>query len=147
MLTGCSLLPAAALQRDAESGEILQVQPNADVFQLRVGDCINSDELGEDGVTSVPALPCANPHGDEVYFAFKMTGDVFPGDAVIDAEADATCTAEFATFVGLDYESSVLDWWQFKPSEGSWEQGDREVLCLIYDPAGEVSGTLAGSAR
>lgn len=147
MLTGCSLLPAAAPQRDAESGEITQVQPNADVFQLRVGDCINSDELSEDGVTSVPVLPCANPHGDEVYFAFNMTGDVFPGQDVIDAEADATCTAEFTTFVGLDYESSVLDWWQFTPSEGSWGEGDREVLCLIYDPAGDVSGTLAGSAR
>lgn len=147
MLTGCSLLPAAAPNRDAESGEITQVQPNADVFQLRVGDCLNSSDLDAEEVSTVPVLPCANPHEDEVYYSFNVSGTEFPGTDAINVEAETTCLAEFATFVGVDYESSVLGWWPFTPTEGSWGQGDREVLCLIYDPAGDVTGTLAGSAR
>jgi len=33
------------------------------------------------------------------------------------------------------------------PTEGSWSDGDREVLCLVYDPSAETVGSLAGAAR
>ena len=32
------------------------------------------------------------------------------------------------------------------PTEGSWAEGDREILCLVYDPSGDqISGSLANS--
>ena len=68
-------------------------------------------------------------------------------DAII-ADADATCIPEFATFVGLAYEESALDYWPMYPTAGSWENGDREVLCIAWDPSGaKLTGTLAGAAR
>ena len=29
----------------------------------------------------------------------------------------------------------------------SWASGDREILCIIYDPAGQVTGSLEGAQR
>ena len=33
------------------------------------------------------------------------------------------------------------------PSEEGWLAGDRLVHCAVYDPAGEVSGSLRGADR
>ena len=50
--------------------------------------------------------------------------------------------AEFGGFVGLSYEESVLYVGLITPTEESCPQGDRSILCTIYDPAEEVSGSL-----
>lgn len=152
-LSGCSILdqfaPASVPARDAATGEVTQQTDNADVFQVRVGDCLNTGALdASTEITDVPVVPCAEPHDDEVYHAFELADGEFPGEDAILAEADATCVAQFAEFIGLAYEQSTLDYWPMYPTEGSWENGDREVLCIAWDPAGEkVTGTLAGAAR
>ena len=72
----------------------------------------------------------------------------YPGEEAVKADADATCIPEFANFIGLAYEESVLDYWPLYPTEGSWASGDREVLCIAWDPSGaKLTGTLAGAAR
>src|SRR5688572_21476657 len=150
-LAGCGivrdLLPgggAPQTERDENSQEIVE-EGQADVFALRVGDCIN--EVSEELVSEVPVVPCDQPHDEEVYFDFTLTGDEFPGDDAVQTEADARCAAEFDAFVGLAYDSSTLDFYAFRPSEESWTQlDDRAVSCMIYDPAGQVTGTLAGAA-
>ena len=51
----------------------------------------------------------------------------------------------FSSFVGMDYDSSVLDITALYPSTDSWKmQDDREVVCAVYDMNG---GKLTGSAR
>lgn len=149
-LSGCSvldaLLPASSPERDAESGEITEAQENADVFAIKEGDCLNETTGGSE-VYTVPVVPCAEAHDEEVYFSFTLEGDAFPGTDAISVKADETCIPKFAEFVGLEYESSALEWYPYTPTAGSWESGDREVLCVAYDPAGRVTGTLAGAAR
>lgn len=147
LLGGCSGLPGASPQRDATTGEVTQAQPNADAFQMRVGDCINSSELMGEETATVPLVPCADPHEDEVYYAFDLADGEFPGGDAIDAAAEESCSPQFDAFIGTSYAESVLDWYSFYPTVGSWDEGDREVLCLAYDPAGTVTGTLAGVAR
>lgn len=152
-LSGCSivdqLLPAEQPVRDAETGEVTEEVDNADVFAIRVGDCLNTSDLDTtDEVSDVPVVPCSDPHEDEVYHAYTLEDGEYPGEEAIVADADTTCVAEFATFIGLAYEQSVLDYWPMYPTAGSWENGDREVLCVAWDPSGaKVTGTLAGAAR
>lgn len=148
-LSGCSvvdsIIPKPAETRDAQSGEIVG-GGTTDVFTLQPGDCLR-DDTASDEVTDVPTVPCSEPHEYEVYGEVVLEGDEFPGDDVINQQADEGCYAQFAAFVGIAYEDSVLDYTYYTPLQDGWEQlDDRLVTCLIYD-AGETTGTLAGAAR
>ena len=52
---------------------------NVDAFQMRVGDCFDDtaelgmDEAGE--VSSLPGVPCADPHDNEVFAVFDVEVD------------------------------------------------------------------------
>ncbi|MET0954328.1 MAG: septum formation family protein [Cryobacterium sp.] len=145
-LSGCSaitdLFPKEAA-RDAETQEISEAG-EADVFSLSVGDCFNDAEADE--IDSVDAIPCGEAHDYEAYFAFDVSADeAYPGDDVISQSAEDGCLAEFPNFVGLSYEESTLDFNYLSPTEGSWENGDHEILCIIIGPD-KTTGSLAGVA-
>jgi hypothetical protein len=119
------------------------------VFKLAVGDCFNGPQEGaeEELISTVPVVPCSEPHSDEVYALVNLPDSEFPGQDGIYAQGDELCVAEFEGFVGLSYRESALDYWLIAPDEEGWRAGDREVVCNIYDPAGNVTGTLSGADR
>jgi hypothetical protein len=49
--------------------------------------------------------------------------------------------------VGMSYDQSALEVTWLEPTEESWEAGDRELVCLITDPAGQTTGSLEGANR
>ena len=119
-----------------------------DVYDLEVGDCLATSPPEEEQlITSLETVPCSEPHGEEIFAAVTLPDGDFPGTDAILEQGDELCIAAFDGFVGLPYEETALDFWLITPSEQSWYQGDRSVLCTIYDPAGEVSGTLRGVER
>lgn len=108
------------------------------VFTLKVGDCLGDVALEE--ITSVTELSCDNPHIYEIYHAFDISGDVYPGDDEVVTEAQESCLAEFEGFVGVQYEDSALEISYLYPTQNSWTLGDdREVLCMVIN--------LDGSSR
>ena len=122
---------------------------NLGAFTIRTGDCFdNTSSLSyEDGgeVSSLPGVPCAEPHDNEVYAVFDVDHSSFPGDDQMGEIAFEQCHEKFSSFVGRDYESSTLDITALYPSSDSWRmQDDREVVCAVYDMNG---GKLTGSAR
>lgn len=146
-LSGCGLLPTADPVRDDE-GAIVEAEANADVFSITVGDCTNDGDLTASEVSSVEAVPCDEPHDNEVYAAFDVEGDEFPGSDEIQTIASEGCLEKFQPFVGAAYEESRLDFWPMTPTESSWGQGDREVLCLVYDAELEkLTGSVEGLAE
>lgn len=149
-LSGCSLIDSVlggdSTVRDGD-GQVVEQNDNADVFTIAVGDCLNDATAGEE-VTEVPLVPCSEPHDSEVYASIIMTGDAFPGTDVVSSQADDGCFTEFEAFVGIPYLDSIYDFSYYFPTEGSWAQGDREILCVIFDPAGQkLTGSLAGIQR
>jgi hypothetical protein len=137
-----------APERDEETGELAEAG-DIGVFQLEVGDCLADFQDGTE-LSSVDALPCSEPHSDEIYASGRIPdGDDFPGPQALEAAARELCLSEYADFVGLPYDDSVLDIGYLKPTEESWADGDREVLCTIFDPAAaeEVTGSLRGAKR
>ena len=72
--------------------------------------------------------------------------DTLLGIATVN-HADDLCQAGYATFVGVAFADSSLDYDDFLPSKASWAQGDRAVTCVISDPDGQTTGTLRGSDR
>ncbi len=157
-LSGCGLLLRGggsgldqALQ-DLEQGLDEMETPSGtteeDVFDIGVGDCLPSEETEVEGeVSTVQTVPCSEPHGGEAYAAGDMPDGVYPGELEIQEFADQFCIDEFNLFVGTSYEYSELDFTYYVPTDQSWASGDREILCIVYDPNGDVTGTLEGAAR
>ena len=141
---------ATVADRDA-TGAIVS-SGNVDAFALRVGDCfddtaaLGSEVAGE--VASLPGVPCADPHDNEVFAVFDVDFDAFPGDEAMGEAAFAQCLERFEGFVGAAYEESVLDVTALYPSDQSWNvQNDREVVCAVYDMnLNKLTGSVKDSA-
>jgi hypothetical protein len=134
------------MQADRDATGAIVSAGSVGAFEMRVGDCFDDGSSFDDAsVDSVPGVPCANPHDNEVYAVFDVTAASFPGDAMAEM-AHEGCLARFEAFVGKDYESSSLDIATLYPSRESWNgQNDREVVCAVYNMEAEkLTGTVKG---
>jgi Septum formation len=144
--TGDTASSAGETSAPAQAEETAPTESEeVNVYDLEVGDCVAAVTDG----STVQTVPCSEPHSEEVFAAVSLPGGDgdFPGYAAIDARAEELCTAEFEGFVGLPYEDSMLHMYFVIPSEELWDAGDQVVLCTIYDPDGDTTGTLADANR
>jgi hypothetical protein len=119
---------------------------SASVFELSVGDCFDDPTSGGE-VSSVSAVDCAEPHDNEVYALYDYDGDSYPGEAAMSAAADEGCEARFEDYVGIGYLDSELYYTHLTPTQESWDEGDREVVCVLYLPEEKLTGSMEGAAR
>jgi hypothetical protein len=124
------------------------VTETAGAFDLHVGDCLISSDLG-DSFSSVPRVPCSQAHDTEIteIFDVSLSGD-YDEDAVDDA-AGQRCETAIADYVGPDWRSLNLDWNYFSPTAGSWAKGDREVDCILssMEDGLVLTSSMEGAAR
>ena len=122
-----------------------------DVFALNIGECFDDPPNFGAGieVLELNGIPCDQPHDNEVYALIDYPGDEtapFPGDDALSAFVEDECLVAFEEYVGGDYFSSNLDFADLRPTAGSWEQGDREVVCFLYDfDLRPLTGSAVGS--
>lgn len=118
-----------------DSGEIVG-GGDLDVWALQVGDCFDDPDDLDDVVFDVAALPCSEPHDNEVFSLVPIAGifgESYPGDAVLQEYSYEACVGEpFDSYVGTDYLDSSLEVFTFTPSDESWAEGDREVVCVLF---------------
>ena len=134
----------AANEADRDSTGAIVGAGNVGAFQVQVGDCFDDASSFEDEVSSLPGVPCSEPHDNEAFAVFDLTIATYPEDgAMADLVLDS-CMQRFDSFVGRDYESSSLDIATLFPSAESWSQNDREVICAVYDMN---ASKLVGSAK
>lgn len=150
---GISLVSAAketvGLEQQIES-EAARLGPTRSVFDLSVGDCYN--HVVGDADQRVTLVPCNQPHRHEVFALLRVDlgSDVlYPGVNELRRTAGSYCKTEpFHSFVGSNYYSgSPLMVDTIFPNPTTWANGDREIVCVISDPAGPVVGTLRDSER
>ncbi len=139
---------AFAAQRDGSrsiaAGSIQRGECFADFDQFE------TDATGTGEVSSVDRVDCAEPHALEAYYVGPAyeSYDLYPGPEEIDDVAITSCRQRFERFVGFDWEASELDFWWLTPTASGWDQGDRELVCLVGDFDKElVAGTLEGAQR
>ncbi|HEX5996724.1 MAG TPA: septum formation family protein [Jiangellales bacterium] len=142
LIAGCSNGP----ERDSETGALVEAT-DVNVFDLRVGDCL--DGFSDDPeISTVRAVPCSEEHTDEIMAAVDLSEeDEFPGVDAVKERAEETCHEQFEQFVGVPWDESQLDFGYLAPTEKSWSDGDREILCTIGDPHQAVTGTLRDTNR
>jgi hypothetical protein len=128
-------------------------QPEGDpvaVDRIEVGTCFN--DAGDEGAfdyTDLPVVDCEEPHDNEVYHLFDASGgEEYPGNEAIAEVTRDGCLEAFEPYVGKAYAESAFLILPIPPSEASWEGGDREVVCAVYDSSREeLRGSVRGSAR
>jgi hypothetical protein len=124
-----------------DSGAIVG-QGTIDAFQVHLGDCFNDPDYEADEFSSLPGVPCNEPHDNEAFAVFDLTMSSYPDYDIADI-SEASCVDRFEGYVGRDYESSSLDVVTMYPSSESWAQSDREVVCAVYDMSGsKLVGTV-----
>jgi hypothetical protein len=135
-LGGCSLL--GSFGEGPPPGEL-------DAFEIKVGDCLNDADVSDE-ITSVPFVDCSEPHDSEVFARTEITGDIFPGNDELETELAAFCRGDvFTQFIGVEYADSKYDTSGYYPSDSSWKNGDRELLCTVWKKSAQVTGTLKGT--
>lgn len=146
LVLGC----LGAVQRD-DSGRIV-VAGYVKSTSLRVGDCFQDWEgaapEGAAEVLNLDAVPCSEPHDNEVFLTRDVTGKVeWPGEQYLRVTASSTCLGAFESFVGRDHASSRLDYGYMRPTRESWEEfGDRRITCFLFDSAyAPLVGSMRGS--
>lgn len=115
VLSGCSVIDSFTLQ------------------EFEVGQCLDtSGEVAEtEGeVGHFPVVDCGEPHDAEVYAVVESAEPEFDIDA-IEQEADLACYEAFESYVGLAWEDSSLYYSFVYPSSRSWDDGDRQIACLL----------------
>jgi hypothetical protein len=119
---------------------------NLSVTDLRVGDCFNSGDETE--ISEVDAVPCDEAHEFQVFHVQDHETATFPTDAEFDAITEQLCFGPFETFVGTAYVDSVLYASAITPSASSFGDGDREYVCVLFDPDdAEMTASMEGANR
>lgn len=133
-LLGSLAIGCGGAERD-DGGQIVS-GGSLDVFEVRVGDCFEdpSDPLTAESIEvgDLSAVPCAEPHDNEAYHDFDLAPGPWPGDEAVFAEADRECYEQFESYVGSSYVDSRLDFSYLYPTQQSWQDGDREVICFLF---------------
>lgn len=117
----------------SDTGEIVEAG-DLDVMTIQEGDCFD-DPAATDVVFSLDAIPCSQPHDNEVFAVQSVVGvwTAYPGQDSIDAYAYEQCSGSvFDDFVGTPYFDSILEVFTLTPTPESWAEGDREIVCALY---------------
>jgi hypothetical protein len=150
VLAGCSLIAGGQTPRDPSGTPTATAKVSA--FDIRVGDCLDDATVGTATATT-QIVPCTGPHDSEAFAEFTVTGDKYPGDDKLQAQAQSDCGGTaFAQFVGIASSDSNLQVSYYLPTSDTWAGGDRKITCTIYqmDEAGkplQTTGTLKNAAR
>ncbi len=117
----------------------------ADVFAVRVGDCLG--DVGTGTVDELKLVPCSEEHSWEAYASSSIEAERYPGTTEVQAQAEDACDKAFTEFVGVDVRESRYTFTYLHPTAESWAQDDREVVCLAGKDRGAITGSLKGTGK
>src|SRR5687768_7406180 len=111
---------------DGDITETENVNPNL----LKEGDCFNDPEAGTPTqVTLLRAVPCDEPHDNEVFYVFKLADGEFPGADEVKQLGLDECEPEAESYLGAPPQTADLVINPITPTEQSWiETDDRTVI-------------------
>lgn len=134
------------------------------VYAPQEGDCIDLRATGDGGAATTRSQPDANatPHGStelilrldcNLPHQYEVIAVVDPGiagepdDAALITAAKQLCPPAFAGFVGKPYQDSTLEAGWFLPSAEQRARKIHQIGCLVFDPAGKLTGSVRGTGR
>jgi Domain of unknown function (DUF4190)/Septum formation len=98
--------------------------------RLQVGDCIATMPADNARVTTMPKVSCTTPHEGEVYDQIRVTEASFPGQPTLESEYQSRCRSSLMSYAPSAADSSDVGIYLLYPSQSTWDQGDRDVVCI-----------------
>lgn len=102
------------------------------VFSLETGQCFNDPDQFDE-VSNVETVDCTEAHDNEVFAVWDMTDSSYPGQQQAFDVGQNGCIDRFQGYVGRDYPTSKYAVGALTPSSDSWDGGDREVVCFLFN--------------
>lgn len=104
--------------------------------------------LRDDDEYNVTRTDCRAKHDAEVMLRSRLAGSrTWPGEDALDRKALKVCEAAFPRYVGLALNESLLDVDYITADRAGWEDGDRTVICLVFDPNEEWTTRALKASR
>jgi hypothetical protein len=113
------------------------------VFGLQPGQCFNSLP---NGIAGAHAVPCAQPHDGEIYGAFLVAGNDWPGSAALGSQARLGCQDRLASYLNPQLATNDLAEFYAYPNQGAWAAGEHSVICEIRGTQGRLTGSVRASS-
>ena len=134
--------------RDGENGPVINAG-DVSVFSLQPGDCLDPDPEISGDEDQIRAVPCEQPHRQEVYAVVELTLDAYPGAAGVAELADRECIAKLGEEpLGLTLDDGVFFSYLLPTFQGWNVDGDRDVVCvLVFPTEDEVTGSVWAGTR
>ena len=149
IFAGCGLVGGGGTSDDnsiRDGSGVITGAGEVGVNALQLGDCFNdtpADEAAD--ITTVDAVPCVDPHDNEVYYLGALPEADYPGEDLVEELVSDQCLTVFDAFAGVAYAESQLEIGYIFPSKGSWTQGDRGYICVVYDVSlNKIQGSMRG---
>jgi hypothetical protein len=122
------------------------IVPGQALDELVPGDCLV--EVPDAPLGRVETVDCEHSHRAEVYAVHDVDDGSFPEVDRLSAEAALRCVALYEAYAGEPVDPTTDQALaEIVPSEASWAEGDRYVVCLALPPAGaSVEGSIAATA-
>lgn len=123
------------------------------VYDIEPGQCFLGPSEVKAQIEDLETVSCDKPHDREAYAVVPYepregeSSDQFPGDEQLTTFAQGACAAEFETYVGVDYADSEYFFTYLLPSPRSWEDDDRDVLCLVIGTGEPLTESVKGSKK
>nr|WP_244652615.1 septum formation family protein [Glutamicibacter sp. FBE19] len=105
--------------------------------QLQLGDCLRGFDSPLDAQTVVT---CDSAHNAQMIGSFEVSGTDYPGASELLTQSEDLCKS-----VSLDPSAGLDSTWTYhfsRPSQSTWEQGDRAVSCFLSLAEGNVRTSL-----
>jgi serine/threonine protein kinase len=110
---------------------------------LEVGECLNGLQASND-VTTVPSVPCEEPHEGEVFAVFDLPAGEYPGQAAVDDQVSKQCNARLSAYSPSAADDPAVGLFSVYPLQQNWVRGDREVVCIATATSGTATGSIKG---
>jgi hypothetical protein len=120
------------------------------VEDLKVGQCVDLPDEGDDEVSRLDTRSCDEPHDAEVFSVGELGdgNDPYPGERDIDRLIAEQCIPDFEAYIGTPYRPrGELDVFRIYPVESDWDQY-QGYQCLVFLTSEEqLTETLEDSGR
>lgn len=103
------------------------------VFELAPGHCL-APVKAESELATVPVVPCAEEHTQEVFAIERAAGDNHPGIGELEIIADKACLDALQTDLELTLADGVYFSYLLPTFDGWNNEGDRSVVCVLVFP-------------
>lgn len=108
------------------------------ILDIEGGECFTDPAYSPGaGEPVVLYTPCTQG-GDNQAYGFVHAADGPYDRARLTAFGWERCGRGFTTY----WPESALDYYPILPTPETWADGDRDVMCVVYDPAGRLPGSM-----